>query len=90
LEKFDAIDNVLTVGKDTNHASNRLADSPKNYDVDFNMHGGTTATSCSRKRAKHVSLQDYQYSFFSIPARIIGGFLGKPEIITFAEEQLAC
>ena len=66
LEGFEAVDNILTVGKTT---KSRLASAwqirRNKYDVVFNLHGGTTATFFVRASgAKHrVGFADYQYSF---------------------------
>jgi len=66
LEGFDAVDNVLTVGKDN---KSRLKTAwqirRNNYDVAFNLHGGTTATFLVRASgARHlVGYKNYQYSF---------------------------
>lgn len=66
LEGFDAVDNVLTVGKDK---KSRLAAAwqirRNSYDVVFNLHGGTTATFFVRASgATHrVGLASYQYNF---------------------------
>ena len=66
LEDFDAIDNVLTFGKDTKSKLKTARQIRKNkYDVVFNLHGGTTSTFFVRASgAKHlVGFLTYQYSF---------------------------
>ena len=66
LESFDAVDNVLSVGKDKKSRFEiawRIRRSK--YDVVFNLHGGTTATFFVRASgAKYrVGLASYQYNF---------------------------
>jgi heptosyltransferase-3 len=66
LEGFEAVDNVLSMGKGT---AERLRVGRelrrRRYDVAFNLHGGTTATFLTRASgARHrVGLENYQYSF---------------------------
>ena len=66
LEGFDAVDNVLTVGKDKKSrlGAARMIRQNK-YDVAFNLHGGTTATFLVRASgASHrIGYSYYQYSF---------------------------
>ena len=66
LEGFDAVDNVLIVGK-TKKSRVEVAwrIRQNEYDVVFNLHGGTTATFFVRTSgAKYrVGFKDYQYSF---------------------------
>lgn len=66
LEGFDAVDNVLTVGKDKKSRLEMARTIRRNkYDVAFNLHGGTTATFLVRASgAPHrVGYSYYQYSF---------------------------
>jgi lipopolysaccharide heptosyltransferase II len=66
LEGFDAIDNVLTVGKDKKSRFETAWKIRRNkYDVVFNLHGGTTATFFVRASgAKYrVGFASYQYNF---------------------------
>ena len=66
LEGFDAVDNVLTVGKDKKSRFETAWKIRRNkYDVVFNLHGGTTATFFVRASgAKYrVGLASYQYNF---------------------------
>ncbi len=67
LDGFDAVDNVITVGKGS---LNRLRTARQirrnNYDVVFNLHGGTTSTFFTRATGARlrVGYEPYQYSFF--------------------------
>ena len=66
LEGFDAVDNILTVGKDKKSRIETAWKIRRNkYDVVFNLHGGTTATFFVRASgAKYrVGLASYQYNF---------------------------
>lgn len=66
LDGFDAVDNVLTVGKSTaNRLKTALDLRRRKYDVAFNLHGGTTATMLVRATgARHrVGAASYQYPF---------------------------
>jgi heptosyltransferase-2/heptosyltransferase-3 len=92
LEKFDAIDNVLTVGKDTKSRIKTAWQIRRSkYDVAFNMHGGTTATFFVRASgAKHrIGYKDYQYSFLYNHLLASSADFWQTEIIHSAEEQLA-
>ncbi len=66
LDGFEAVDNVISVSKDTKERI-KIAQKlrKENYDVAFNLHGGTTATLLIRASgAKHrVGYKNYQYSF---------------------------
>jgi heptosyltransferase-3 len=66
LEGFDAIDTVLTVGKNKKSRLEAAWKIRRNkYDVVFNLHGGTTATFFVRASgAKYrVGFKSYQYDF---------------------------
>lgn len=66
LEGFEAVDNVLTVGKTAQSRLKTAWQIRRNkYDVAFNLHGGTTGTFFVRASgAKHrVGFASYQYSF---------------------------
>ena len=66
LEGFDAVDNVLSVGKDKKSRVETAWKIRRNkYDVVFNLHGGTTATFFVRASgAKYrVGSASYQYHF---------------------------
>jgi lipopolysaccharide heptosyltransferase II len=92
LDGFDAVDNVLSVGK---AMSDRLrmarALRRRRYDVAFNLHGGTTAAMLVRASgARHrVGSADYQYSFLynHLPASS-SDFWGREKTHS-AEQQLA-
>ncbi len=92
LENFDAVDNVLTVGKD---AKSRLATARQirrsKYDVAFNLHGGTTATFFVRASgAKHrVGYKNYQYSFLYNHLLAASADFWQREKTHSAEQQLA-
>lgn len=66
LEGFDAVDNVLTVGKNKKSRFETAWRIRRDkYDVVFNLHGGTTATFFVRASgAKYrVGFESYQYNF---------------------------
>ena len=92
LEGFDAVDNVLAVGKDN---KSRLKTAwqirRNNYDVAFNLHGGTTATFFVRASgAKHlVGYKNYQYSFFYNHLLASSADFWQREKTHSAEQQLA-
>ncbi len=92
LEGFDAIDNVLTVGKD---AKSRIKTAwqirRNNYDVAFNLHGGTTATFFVRASgAKHrVGYENFQYSFLYNHLLASSADFWQREKTHSAEQQLA-
>jgi len=92
LEGFDAIDNVLIVGKD---AASRVKTArhvrANKYDVVFNLHGGTTSTFLVRASgAKHrVGFSNYRYSFLynhRLPSPID---FWNQKVLHSAEQQLA-
>ena len=92
LDGFDAVDNVLTVGKSTtNRLKTALELRSRKYDVAFNVHGGTTATMLVRASgARHrVGAASYQYPFLYnhlLPSA--AEFWGQ-ETTHSAEQQLA-
>jgi ADP-heptose:LPS heptosyltransferase len=92
LEGHDAVDNVISVGKS---ASERLKVAlqlrRQNYDVAFNLHGGTTATFfTAASRAKHrVGFADYQYSFLYNHLLSSASDFWQTELTHSAEQQLA-
>ncbi len=67
LDDFDAVDNVLTVSRQSKKSriETALQIRQNKYDVAFNLHGGTTATFFVRASgAKHrVGYAEYQYNF---------------------------
>jgi ADP-heptose:LPS heptosyltransferase len=92
LEGFDAVDNVLTVGKDN---KSRLKTAwqirRNNYDVAFNLHGGTTATFLVRASgARHrIGYKNYQYSFLYNHLLASSTDFWQRENTHSAEQQLA-
>ena len=66
LEGSDLVDHVITIPRHSNAARARVARElhRANYDVVYNLHGGTTATFLTRATgAKHrVGFANYQYS----------------------------
>lgn len=92
LENFDAVDNVLSVSKDFT-ARVKLARKIRrtNYDVAFNLHGGTTAGFFVRASgAKYrVGYKDYQYSFLYNRLLSSSNDFWKQEKTHSAEQQLA-
>lgn len=92
LDGFDAVDNVISIGKST---SDRLRVARelrrKKYDVAFNLHGGTTATMLVRASgATHrVGFANYQYPFlYNHLLSSATDFWGRKETHS-AEQQLA-
>lgn len=92
LDGFDAVENVLTVGKSTSDRIKTALDlRRRKYDVAFNLHGGTTATMLVRASgARHrVGVASYQYPFLYnhlLPSA--AEFWGQ-EMTHSAEQQLA-
>src|SRR5947209_2146186 len=92
LEDFDAVDNVVVMGKAT---SERLRTAwqirQNNYDVVFNLHGGTTATLlASTSGARHrIGFADYQYSFLYNHLLSSASEFWNAEKTHSAEQQLA-
>lgn len=92
LENFEAIDNVLRVGKTTQSRLQTAWKIRRNkYDVAFNLHGGTTATFFVRvSGAKHrVGFADYQYSFLYNHQLPPSAQFWQQEKTHSAEQQLA-
>ncbi len=92
LAGFEAVDNVLTVSKNT---KDRIELARKlrreKYDVAFNLHGGTTATFLIRAGgARHrVGFENYQYSFLYNHLSPSPVEFWKRDKIHSAEQQLA-
>ena len=92
LDGFDAVDNVLNVGKSTtDRITTALELRRRKYDVAFNLHGGTTATMLVRATgARHrIGVASYQYPFLYnhlLPSA--AEFWGQ-ETTHSAEQQLA-
>ena len=93
LEGFDAVDNVLTFQKDS--LRSRLQTAWKirrnEYDVAFNLHGGTTGTFFVRASgAKHrVGFENYQYKFLYNHLLFSASDFWQKEYTHSAEQQLA-
>lgn len=92
LDGFDAVDNVISVGKSS---SDRLKTAWKlrgnKYDVAFNLHGGTTATMFVRASgARHrIGYSYYQYPFLYNHLLLSATDFWKREKTHSAEQQLA-
>ncbi len=92
LNGFDAVDNVLTIGKSmSDRLKIALELRRRKYDVAFNLHGGTTATMLVRASgARHsVGVASYQYPFLYnhlLPSAL--DYWGQ-ETTHSAEQQLA-
>ena len=92
LDGFDAVDNVISVGSGT---ADRLKTAwdlrRRRYDVAFNLHGGTTATSfTAASRATHrIGYADYQYSFLYNHLLSSASDFWGTEFTHSAEQQLA-
>ena len=92
LDGFDAVDNVVTVGKGSVSRLSTLRKlRAEKYDVAFNLHGGTTSTFFTvGSGARHrVGYADYRYSFLynhSCPPS--AEFWGREKTHS-AEQQLA-
>lgn len=92
LEGHDAIDNIIRVGKGTSARLKTAIDIwGSDYDVAFNLHGGTTATFfTAASRAKHrVGYADYQYSFLYNHLLASASDFWGAEFTHSAEQQLA-
>ena len=92
LDEFDAVDNVIRLGKDT---SDRLKTARRvrrnKYDLVLNLHGGTTSTMLTRATgARHrVGYSNYQYSFLYNHLLSSSADFWKREKTHSAEQQLA-
>jgi ADP-heptose:LPS heptosyltransferase len=92
LEGFDAVDNVITVGKDV---SSRMKTAwqlrRRDYDVAFNLHGGTTGTFFTfASGARHrVGYAEYQYPFLYNHLLSSSSDFWQRKITHSAEQQLA-
>ena len=93
LEGFDAVDNVLTVSRNSKKSRFAVARQIRanKYDVAFNLHGGTTATFFVRvSGAQHrVGFADYQYSFLYNHLLSSSADFWQKEFTHSAEQQLA-
>lgn len=92
LDGFDAVDNVISVGKGSSERLKTTWELRRQlYDVAFNLHGGTTATFfTSASRVKHrVGFADYQYSFLYNHLLSSSSDFWGTEFTHSAEQQLA-
>ena len=93
LEGFDAVDNVLTVSRNSKKSRFAVARQIRanKYDVAFNLHGGTTATFFVRvSGAQHrVGFADYQYSFLYNHLLSSSADFWQKEFTHSVEQQLA-
>ncbi len=92
LDGCSAVDNVLTVSKDTKDRlklARRIRQ--ERYDVAFNLHGGTTATFLVRASgAPHrIGYKHYQYSFLYNHLLSSASDFWQTEQTHSAEQQLA-
>lgn len=92
LDGFDAVDTVLMVGKS---AKSRLRTAwqirRNNYDVVFNLHGGTTGTffTFASGATHRVGYSEYQYRFLYNHLLSSPSAFWKQETMHSAEQQLA-
>lgn len=93
LEGFDAVDNVLTVSRNSKKSRFETARQIRRYgyDVAFNLHGGTTATFFVRvSGARHrVGFSHYRYQFLYNHLFSSSADFWKSSLIHSAEQQLA-
>jgi len=93
LEDFDAVDNVLTVSRKSKKSRFETARQIRRnqYDVAFNLHGGTTATFFVRvSGAKHrIGFSHYSYKFLYNHLLSSSVDFWQTKILHSAEQQLA-
>lgn len=93
LESFHTIDNVVSVkGKDLKSRLTTVRELRRiDYDVAFNLHGGTTATFFTfASGARHrIGFEDYQYSFLHNHQFSSSSDFWRQEFTHSAEQQLA-
>jgi lipopolysaccharide heptosyltransferase II len=93
LDGYADVDNVLTIERGSTRARARLARELRalNYDVAYNLHGGTTATLLMRASgARHrVGYSDYQYSRLLNHAAPPAPALWRQKKTHSVEQQLA-
>jgi len=93
LEGLDAVDNVLTVSRNSKKSRFEVARKVRRnrYDVAFNLHGGTTATFFVRvSGARHrVGFSHYSYKFLYNHLLSSAVDFWQRKIIHSAEQQLA-
>lgn len=93
LEGFDAVDNVLTISRKSKKSRFETARQIRRnqYDVAFNLHGGTTATFFVRvSGAKHrVGFAHYSYKFLYNHLLSSSVDFWQRKLLHSAEQQLA-
>jgi len=92
LNGFDAVDNVISIPKSAaSRARTAWQIWRTDYDVVFNLHGGTTGTFFTfASGAKHrVGFTEYQYNFLYNHLLSSSSDFWKQEITHSAEQQLA-
>lgn len=92
LEGFEEVDNVLSVARDSGSRLRTAQRLRRNeYDVVFNLHGGTTSTFLVRASgARHrVGYRGYQYSFLYNHLLGSASQFWEKETTHSAEQQLA-
>ncbi len=92
LDGFDAVDNVLTVGKgSTNRVKTAWQLRRNKYDVAVNLHGGTTGTFFTfASGAKHrIGYTEYQYNFLYNHLLSSAADFWRQKATHSAEQQLA-
>ncbi len=92
LEGFDAVDNILTVGKNTKSRLQTARQLRQNkYDVVFNLHGGTTSTFFVRASGAihRVGFANYRYSFLYNHLLSSASDFWQKDQTHSAEQQLA-
>lgn len=92
LDSFDAVDNVLSVGKGSADRLSAAWQMRRNqYDVVFNLHGGTTGTFFTfASGARHrVGFTEYQYNFLYNHRLSSAADFWRQKVTHSAEQQLA-
>src|SRR3954466_9813677 len=92
LENFEPIDNVISIGTDSFERLKTAWQIRQNqYDVVFNLHGGTTSSLLTRATgAKHrVGYSNYQYSNLYTDLLSSSSDFWQAENTHSAEQQLA-
>jgi len=91
LDGFDAVDEIITVGAGRSKVAAALEIRRRNYDVVFNIHGGTTATffTFATGAPHRVGYQNYRYSFLHNHRLSSSADFWKQDKTHSAEQQLA-
>jgi lipopolysaccharide heptosyltransferase II len=93
LEGFDAVDNILTFPKKSKRARLQVARKIRhnNYDVAFDLHGGTTATFFIRASGARyrIGFSNYRLSFFYTHLLSSASDFWQKDFTHSAEQQLA-